>query len=78
MKNIDPIKEVKQRVDLVSKWEYRLAKMANRIKNPMNTKEFCIKYGINREWLCRAKKMNPLPYMRKINQVEEALKSEGV
>ena len=78
MINKDPIKDVKQRVALVSKWESRLAKLANRVDNPMNATVFCLKYGLNRHWLCRVKKMKPLPLWRKINQVENALKSEGV
>lgn len=78
MTNKDPIKDVKQRVALVSKWESRLTKLAKRANNPMNATVFCLKHGINRQWLCRAKKMKPLPLWRKINQVEAALKSEGV
>lgn len=76
MIKIDPLEQVKTRKEKVSKWRPRLDKLKR--KKNMTEQEFCEKHNIRPDWLSRAKNQNPLPYDRKINQVEKALEDEGV
>lgn len=74
----DPVADLMQRKQLVTRWRLRLDRLKKRKRNPKSIPKFCDDHKIRLDWLSRAMKCKPLPLHRMINKVEKALKDEGV
>lgn len=64
----------------VKGWDSRLEALKNRKENPLSESVFCDRYGIHKSRFNSLKngKTTSLPSFKIINQIENALKSEGV
>lgn len=62
----------------IKRWPARLKKLATRKDSPLSERAFCIKYKIPVFGFNRAKNLQIEPREKKIEQVESALKAEGV
>lgn len=74
----EKIKEMQDRLQKVRSWDRRLERLANRRKNPMSQADFCRKYGFHPAGLSRRKNGKEFPTPETVEQIERALKKEGV
>lgn len=62
----------------VAKWPARLEKLAKRKEGALSERQFCLKHGITLFGFNRIKNGHNEPRPKKVDQVENALASEGV
>ena len=74
------LSQQKQVIDLISKWEKRIASLKIRKQNPLSESQFCEKYQINKYTFNSIKNGNYpcIPSKKIIAKIENALKSEGI
>lgn len=70
--------EAKANKALIRKWPARLKKLKDRKENPLNERQFCVKYNLGTGCFSRAKNFRVVTRASTVKAVEAALLKEGV